>query len=59
MTRRTRHIAGLKLWASSRPQDRLKLGPARLPFDVLTDDALSDLRDCIARDVRRERARRR
>lgn len=59
MTRRARHIAQLAPWASARPQYRLRLGPAALPFDVLTDDALSDLRTRIAGDVRGERARRR
>lgn len=59
MTRRARHLAGLAPWADARPCYRLKLGPAALPFDVLTDDALGDLRTRIARDIRRERRFRR
>ena len=59
MTRRTRHLAGLAPWADARPCYRLRLGPAVLPFSVLTDDALDDLRTRIARDVRRERRIRR
>ena len=58
MSRRARHIAGLEPWASARPCYRLKLGPAVLSFDVLTDTALADLRSRIAGDVRRERSRR-
>ena len=57
MTRRARLIAGLVPWADARPQYRLKLGPAVLPFDVLTDEALADLRTRIASDVRSERQR--
>lgn len=57
--RRARLIAGLEPWASARPQYRLRLGPAALPFSWLSDEALSDLRSRIASDVRRERARRR
>lgn len=59
MTCRERRIAGLKPWADCRPHYALKLGGARLPFDVLTDDALADLRSTIAHDVRRERRNRR
>ncbi|WP_237482686.1 hypothetical protein [Lichenibacterium dinghuense] len=59
MTRRARHIAQLAPWASARPCYALRLGGALLPFSVLTDDALADLRDRIAGDVRGERARRR
>ncbi len=55
---RARHIAGLEPWASARACYYLKLGGAVLPFDVLTDDALFDLRTRIARDVRRERTHR-
>ena len=57
MTARARRIAGLAPWADARPQYRLKLGPAVLPFDVLSDEALSDLRSRIAGDIRRERRR--
>ena len=57
MTRRDRLIAGLELWASARPTYRLRLGPAVLPFEALTDQALADLRSRIARDVRSERQR--
>ena len=57
MTRRARHIAGLVPWADARPQYRLRIGPAVLPFEALTDDALADLRTRIARDVRSERRR--
>ena len=57
MSRRARHLAGLAPWASARPQYRLRLGAAVLPFDVLTDAALADLRARIAGDVRRERIR--
>ena len=57
MTRRARHLAGLAPWADARPCYRLRLGAAVLPFDVLSDAALGDLRSRIARDVRRERAR--
>ena len=57
MTRRTRHIAGLVPWADARPQYRLRLGPAVLPFEVLTDEALAELRTRIARDIRSERQR--
>ena len=52
MARRARLIAGLEPWADARPQYRLKLGPAVLPFE-----ALADLRTRIARDVRSERQR--
>ncbi len=55
---RARLVAGLEPWASARPQYRLRLGPAVLPFDCLTDEALSDLRSRIAGDVRRERRHR-
>lgn len=58
MTARARRIAGLAPWASARPQYRLKLGSSPIPFDCLTDEALADLRDRIATDVRRERAAR-
>ncbi len=44
MSRRARHPAGLAPWADARPQYRLRLGPAMLPFDVLTDAALGELR---------------
>ena len=57
MTGRARLIAGLGPWAEARPQYRLRLGPAVLPFDVLTDEALTELRSRIARDVRSERQR--
>ncbi len=57
MTRRARLIAGLSPWADARPQYRLRLGPAALPFEALTDDALAELRSRIARDVRSERQR--
>ena len=57
MIRRARLIAGLVPWADARPQYRLKLGPAVLPFEALTDDALAALRTRIARDVRSERQR--
>ena len=58
MTPRARHIAQLAPWASARPQYRLKLGATPIPFEALTDEALAELRDRIAIDVRRERARR-
>ena len=58
MTRRARLLAGLAPWASARPQYRLKLGATPIPFDALTDEALSELRDRIASDVRGERDRR-
>lgn len=58
MTPRARHIAQLAPWASARPQYRLRLGATPIPFDALTDEALADLRDRIARDVRSERDRR-
>ena len=58
MTRRARHLAGLAPWASARPQYRLRLGGAVLPFSCLTDEALAELRSRIAEDVRRERSRR-
>ena len=57
MTRRARLIAGLAPWADARPQYRLRLGPAVLHFEVLTDEALADLRTRIARDIRSERRR--
>ena len=57
MTRRARLIAGLAPWADARPQYRLRLGPAVLPFEALTDDALADLRTRIAHDVMAERRR--
>ena len=57
MTRRARLIAGLEPWADARPQYRLKLGPAVLRFEVLTDEAVAELRCRIARDVRSERQR--
>ena len=57
MNRRSRLIAGLRPWALARPQYRLKIGPAPIPFDVLTDEALVDLRTRIAREVRLERRR--
>ena len=57
MTRRARLIAGLGPWADARPAYRLRLGPAVLPFEVLTDEALAELRTRIARDVRSERQR--
>ena len=57
MNPRSRLISGLKAWASARPQYRLKIGPAPIPFDVLTDEALVDLRARIARDIRSERRR--
>lgn len=57
MTRRARHVAGLATWAADRPSYRLKLGSLVIPFDVLTDDALADLRTRIARDLRQERRR--
>ena len=55
MARRARLIAGLEPWAQARPQYRLRLGPAVLPFEVLTDEALAELRSRIASDVRSER----
>ncbi len=55
MTRRARLIAGLVPWADARPCYSLRLGSAVLPFEVLTDEALADLRSRIARDVRSER----
>ena len=58
MTRRARHIAGLAPWADARPEYRLKLGSATIPFDFLSDAALASLRKRIAFDLRRERARR-
>ena len=57
MTRRARHVAGLAMWAVDRPSYRLKLGALVVPFDMLTDDALADLRARLARDLRRERRR--
>ncbi len=57
MTRRARLIAGLVPWADARPHYRLRLGSAAISFEALTDDALSDLRSRIARDVRSERRR--
>ncbi|RYB01426.1 hypothetical protein [Lichenibacterium ramalinae] len=57
MTRRARHIAGLAMWAADRPSYRLKLGSLVVPFDLLTDDALADLRTRLARDLRQERRR--
>ena len=54
---RARLVAGLEPWASARPCYRLKLGSAPIPFDVLSDEAVADLRSRIATDVRRERAR--
>ena len=53
-----RLVAGLEPWASARPQYRLKLGSSPIPFDVLSDEALRELRGRIAHDVRRERHRR-
>ncbi len=55
---RARLVAGLAPWAECRPQYRLRLGSAVLTFDVLTDEALADLRARIAQDVRAERQRR-
>ena len=43
--------------AADRPSYRLKLGTFVVPFDMLTDDALADLRTQLARDLRRERRR--
>ena len=57
MNRRGRLIAGLELWASARPTYRLKLGTAPISFDILSDEALAELRTRIARDVRSERQR--
>ena len=57
MTRRARHVAGLAMWAADRPSYRLKLGSLVISFDVLTDDALADLRTRLARDLRQERRR--
>ena len=57
MTRRVRLIAGLAPWADARPQYRLRLGPAVLSFEALTDEALAELRSRIARDVRSQRQR--
>ena len=57
MTRRARLIAGLGPWAEARPQYKLRLGPAVLSFEALTDEALADLRTRIARAVRSERRR--
>ena len=57
MARRARLIAGLEPWADARPQYRLKLGPSVLPFEVLTDEALAELRSRVARDIRSERQR--
>ena len=57
MTRRARLIAGLELWASARSTYRLKLGPAVLSFDALSDEAVAELRSRIARDIRTERQR--
>ena len=54
---RARLAAGLAPWPDARPQYRLRLGSAVLTFDVLTDEALADLRARIARDVRAERQR--
>jgi len=53
--RHARLVAGLARWTDARPQYHLKLGSAVLTFDVLTDEALADLRTRIARDVRAER----
>jgi len=58
IARRARFVAGLTPWAECRPQYRLRLGSAVLTFDVLTDEALADLRARIAQDVRAERQRR-
>lgn len=55
MTRRARLIAGLAPWATARPQYRIRLGGTLLPFEVLSDEALADLRSLVARDARRER----
>ncbi|RYC29668.1 hypothetical protein D3273_22930 [Lichenibacterium minor] len=55
---RARLVAGLEPWASARPQYRLKLRSSPIPFDVLSDEALRELRGRIAHDVRRERHRR-
>ena len=55
---RARLVADLEPWASARPQYRLKLGSSPIPFDVLSDEALRELRGRIALDVRRERHRR-
>ena len=57
MSRRARHVAGLAMWAADRPSYRLKLGALVVPFDILTDDALTDLRTRLARDLRQERRR--
>ena len=57
MNRRARHVAGLAMWAADRPSYRLKLGALVVPFDMLTDDALTDLRTRLARDLRQERRR--
>ena len=57
MTRRDRLIAGLAPWADARPQYRLRLGPTAIGFDILSDEALAELRTRIARDVRSERQR--
>ncbi len=57
MSRRARHVAGLAMWAADRPSYRLKLGSLVVPFDMLTDDALTDLRTRLARDLRQERRR--
>ena len=57
MNRRARHVTGLAMWAADRPSYRLKLGSLVVPFDMLTDDALTDLRTRLARDLRQERRR--
>ncbi len=59
MTVRARHLAGLAPWASARPQYALNFRWMLLSFDALTDEAVAEVRSRIARDVRRERARRR
>lgn len=58
VAQRARLLAGLAPWADARPQYRLKLGSSPIPFDVLSDEALRELRGRIAGDVRRERHRR-
>ena len=55
---RVRLVAGLEPWASARPQYRLKPGSSPIPFDVLSDEALRELRGRIAHDIRRDRHRR-
>ena len=57
MNRRARHVAGLAMWAADRPSYRLKVGALVVPFDMLTDDALADLRTRLARDLQQERRR--